>query len=291
MAKSDKVIITAALAGGATNKNNNPAVPYTPEEFAEESRKVYESGGSIVHIHAKDQATGMATADMKKITDTIGAIRAKCPKLIINMSTAITPGLKPEQRIAPIIALKPDMASLNTNTMNFALADHKKGTILIEFIFENTFKILVDFAKTMKENQVKPELEVYDPGGIYNTLLVRKQGNIFEEPLHFQFVFGVAGGMAHTGLGFCLMKDLIPPDATFSTCGVGPNQITAAMQSAFSGGHIRVGLEDAIRVPGGELAKGSWEQVEWAVKIAKLVDREIATPEEAREMLRLKPKK
>jgi len=290
MAKSDKVIITAALAGGATTKKNNPAVPYTPEEFAEESRKVFEAGGSIVHIHAKDPATGMATPDLKKITDTIEAVRARCPRLIINMSTAITGGLKPEQRIAPIVALKPDMASLNTNTMNFAMADHKKGVVLMEIIFENTFKMLVDFAKTMKDNKVKPELEVYDPGGVYNVLLVRKQGGIFVEPLHFQFVFGVAGGMAHSGLGFCLMKDLIPPDATYSVCGVGPNQVTAAMQSAFTGGHIRVGLEDAVRVPGGELAKGSWEQVEVAVKIAKLVDRDIATPEEAREMLHLKPK-
>jgi len=290
MAKSDKVIITAALAGAATTKKNNPAVPYTPEEFAEESRKVYESGGSIVHIHAKDPESGFATADMKKITDTIEAIRARCPKLIINMSSAIAPGLKPEQRIAPIMALKPDMASLNTNTMNFALADHRKGTVMIEFIFENTFKMLVDFGKAMKELKIKPELEVYDPGGIYNTLLVRKQGGLFEEPLHFQFVFGVAGGIAHTALGMCLMKDLIPTDATWSVCGVGPNQVTAAMQAAFMGGHIRVGLEDAVRVPGGELAKGSWEQVEVAVKIAKLVDREIATPDEARELLNLRPK-
>jgi len=290
MAKSDKVIITAALAGGGTTKKNNPAVPYTPEEFAEEARKVYESGGSIVHIHAKDPATGFATADMSKIRPTIEAIRAKCPKLIINMSTAITPGLKPEQRIAPIIEMKPDMASLNTNTMNFALADHKRGTILTEFIFENTFKMLVDFNNVMKANKVKPELEVYDPGGIYNVLLVRKQGNVFEEPLHFQFVFGVAGGQAHTALAMCLMKDLIPQDATWSVCGVGPNQITAAMQAAFMGGHIRVGLEDSVRVPGGELAKGNWEQVEVAVKIAKLVDRDVASPEEAREMLHL-PKK
>ena len=290
MAKSDKVIITAALAGGATTKNNNPAVPYTPEEFAEESRKVYESGGSIVHIHAKDPATGFATPDITKIRPTIEAIRAKCPKLIVNMSTAITTGLKAEQRIAPIIEMKPDMASLNTNTMNFALADHKKGQVMVEFIFENTFKMLVEFAKTMKDNNVKPELEVYDPGGIYNVLLVRKQGGVFVEPMHFQFVFGVAGGMSHSALGMCLMKDLIPSDSTWSVCGVGPNQIYAAMQSAFMGGHIRVGLEDSIRVPGGELAKGSWEQVEVAVKIAKLVDREIATPDEAREMLNLKPR-
>jgi len=286
----DKVIITAALAGGATLKHNNPAVPYTPEEFAQEARKVYESGGAIVHVHAKDPDTGLATPDMDKIRPTIEAIRDACPDLIINMSSAITAGLKAEQRIAPIVAIKPEMASLNTNTMNFALADHKKGRVFGEVIFENTFAMLQDFGRKMKENGVKPEFEAYDPGGIYNTLLVRKQGDLFKEPLHFQFVFGVAGGIAHSALGLCLMKDLIPDDATWSVCGVGPNQIPAAMQAAFMGGHIRVGLEDSVRVPGGELAKGNWEQVEYAVKIAKLVDREPASPAEARELLSLRPR-
>ena len=290
MAKGDKVIITAALAGAGTTKNNNPAVPYTPEEFADEAYKCWNSGVSIVHIHTKDPKTGSGNPDLKVIKAVVDAIKAKAPELIINLSTAIGPMVTPEQRIAPVETFKPDMASLNTNTMNFALADHKKGQIMVEFIFENTFKMLGEFAKVMKDNNVKPELEVYDPGGIYNVLLVRKQGGIFVEPLHFQFVFGVAGGMSHSALGMCLMKDLIPSDSTWSVCGVGPNQIYAAMQSAFMGGHIRVGLEDSIRVPGGELAKGSWEQVEVAVKIAKLVDREIATPDEAREMLNLKPR-
>ncbi len=290
MAMSDKVIITAALAGGATMKHNNPTVPYTPEEFADESEKVYNAGGSIVHIHAKDPKIGLATPDMGLIRPTIEAIRDRCPELIVNMSTAITAGLKPEQRITPIMEMKPEMASLNTNSMNFGIADHKKGKVPLEIIFDNTFKMLEEFGRTMKDNGVKPEFEAYDPGGIYNTLLIRKQGDVFVEPLHFQFVFGVAGGMAHSALGMCLMKDLIPDDATWSVCGVGPNQIPAAMQSAFMGGHIRVGLEDATRVPGGELAKGSYEQVEYAVKIAKLVDREVATPDEARAMLGLKPR-
>ncbi len=288
MAVRDKVIITAALAGGGTTKFNNPAVPYTPEEFAEEAWKAYNSGAAIVHIHAKDPETGLATPEIPKIRDCVEAIRAKCPKIIINLSTAITVGLKPEQRIAPVMELKPEMASLNTNTMNFALADHKKGIIRGEFIFENTFKMLVDFAKKMKENGVKPELEIYDPGGIFNVLLVRKQGGIFEEPLHFQFVFGVAGGMAFTPLGLCHLVSLIPQDATWSVCGVGPNQVPSAMQSAIMGGHIRVGLEDNVRVPGGELAKGNWEQVEVAVQIARLAEREVASPDEAREILHLR---
>ena len=209
MAKGGKVIITAALAGGATTKNNNPNTPYTPEEFAEESYKCWNEGCSIVHIHAKDPATGMATPDMEKIRPTIEAIREKAPEIIVNMSSAISAGLIPEQRIKPVEEMKPDMASLNTNTMNFAIADHKSGKVFGEIIFENTFAMLQDFARRMKAVGVKPELEAYDPGGMFNSLMVRRQGDLFEEPMHWQFVFGVAGGMAFTPLGCCHMKSLL----------------------------------------------------------------------------------
>jgi len=291
MASKDKVIITAALAGGGTTKANNPNCPYTPEEFAEETKKCYDEGCSIVHIHAKDPANGMATPDMAKIRPTIEAIRAACPEMIVNMSSAITGGLTPDQRISPIEQMKPDMGSLNTNTMNFAIADHKSGKVLLEVIFENTFKMLEDFGRRMKAVGVKPELEAYDPGGMFNTFLIRKQGDVFVEPMHWQFVFGVAGGMAHTSMGYNHMKSLVPAGHTWSVCGVGPNEFPAIMQSCLDGGHMRVGLEDNVRVPGGELAKGSWEQVKWAAKIAQILDRPVASPDEAREMLSLPPRK
>ena len=126
-----KVIISAALAGAATRKEQNPAVPYTPQEFAEESFKCWKAGAAIVHIHARDPETGDPTADIPQIRETIDAIRNRCPELIINMSSAIAPWIAPEQRIAPIVAIKPDMASLNTNSMNYALADHKSGEIFV----------------------------------------------------------------------------------------------------------------------------------------------------------------
>lgn len=283
----EKLIITAALAGGATTKANNPNTPYTPEEFAAEAKKCMENGVSIVHIHAKDPNSGFATPDLKYIRPTIEAIRDACPALIINMSSAITVGLTPEQRLAPILELKPDMASLNTNTMNFAIADHKRGKIMMEFIFENTFKMLEDFGRKMKAHGIKPELEIYDPGGLYNTLLIRKQGDVFEEPMHFQFVYGVAGGMSFNPEIHMALVHLLPEGATHSVCGVGPNQIPAAFMSAITGGHIRIGLEDNTRMPGGELAKGSWEQTLWVKEIAKILDRPIATPQETREILKL----
>lgn len=284
----EKVIITAALAGAATRKEQNPAVPYTPQEFAEESYKCWKAGAAIVHIHVRDPKTGAPTADIPQIRETIDAIRNRCPELIINMSSAIGAwGITPEQRIAPIVEMKPEMASLNTNSMNFAIADHKTGKIYGESIFENTFKMLVDFAVAMRENGVKPECEAYDFGGIYNVLLVRKQG-IFVEPLHFQLVFGVAGGVPFSPMNMVHMQSLLPEGATWSTCGVGPNQFPAAIMASIMGGHIRVGLEDNIRVPGGRLAKGSWEQVEVATRIAELAEREVASTDETREMLGLR---
>lgn len=285
----EKVIISAALAGAATRKEQNPAVPYTPREFAEESYKCWKAGAAIVHIHARDPETGAPTADISKIRETIEAIRDKCPELIINMSSAIGPGITTEQRIAPIVEMKPDLASLNTNSMNFAVVDHKSGRILMhgENVFENTFTLMVDFARIMRANGVKPECEAYDFGGIYNILLIRKQG-IFEEPMHFQLVFGVAGGVPFTPMNMTHMQSLLPPDATWSVCGVGPNQFPAAIMASIMGGHIRVGLEDNIRVLKGKMAEGSWEQVEVARRIIDLAEREVATPAEARRILNLK---
>jgi len=290
MARGKKVIITAALAGGGTTKKNNPATPYTPEEFGEEARRCIEEGCSIVHVHAKDPDTGLATPDMDRIRPVIEAIRDKAPEMIINMSSAIAAGLISERRIRPIEEMKPDMASLNTNTMNFAIADHKRGKVMREIIFENTFAMLEEFARRMKAIGVKPELEAYDPGGVNNALLIRKQGDVFEEPMHWQMVFGVAGGMSFSPMAYSHLKGLFPEGHTFSVCGIGPNQFPAITQACLDGGHMRVGLEDNIRVPGGKPAKGSWEQVKWAARIAEVLDRPVASPDEAREMLGLKPR-
>ena len=290
MAHRNPVIITAALAGGATTKANNPNTPYTPEEFAEESYKCWNEGCSVVHVHAKDPDTGIATADVPRVRETIEAIRDRAPELIINMSSAISAQYSPEERIAPIEALKPEIASLNTNSMNFAIADRRSGNILGEFIFENRFAMIEDFARRMRAIGAKPELEVYDPGGVYNVLLLHKKGDVFDEPLHWQFVFGVSGAMSFTPVGYVHMKSILPPGSTWSVCGVSRDQFRSCMLSCLDGGHMRVGLEDNVKVPGGEPAQGSWEQVKWAAKVATILDRPVASPDEAREILSLKPR-
>jgi 3-keto-5-aminohexanoate cleavage enzyme len=267
-------------------KNQNEGVPYTAEEFIEEAYKCYNAGCAIVHIHARDPEHGFPTASIDVLREIVKGITEKCP-IIINLSTAIGIGATPEERINVVQQLKPEMASLNTNSMNFALGDWKQHVILGETVFTNTFQMLTDFAKAMKEAGTKPELEVYDLGGIYNTLFVRHQG-IFVEPMHFQFVWGVLGGCALDLANFNRFMELIPDDATWSSCGVGPAQFRGAFIAAAEGGHIRVGLEDNVTISKGVLAKGSYEQVEKAVKIVQLADREPATPDETRQILGLK---
>ncbi len=284
MAKtSDKVIITAALAGAATMKNNNPATPYTPEEFAEESYKCYNAGAAMVHVHAREDS-GMPTHDHARIKETHDAIKERCPNLIVNLSSAVGMGKTPEQRISQIVHVKPAMASLNTNTMNFSIIDRNTGQILIDFIFENTFQMLQDFGKAMEENGTKPEIECYDIGGIDNTMLINKQG-IFSDPMNFNFVWGVAGGQHFRPESFIAMTRAIPANANFTSCGVGFEQYQAIAMSCLMGGHMRVGLEDNIRLPNGDMAKGSYEQVELAVSIARNMGREPATPDEARAIM------
>ncbi len=237
------------------------------------------------HTRARSQH-GAPTPDLEILRGIVEGIRAECP-IIINLSTAISPFATKEQRIAVIDEFKPEMASLNTNSMNFAVGDWKEHKVMFEIVFENTFEQLVWYGNTMKECGTRPEFEIYDMGGLYNVLFIREQG-IFVEPLHFQFVWGVLGGMPFSTRNFAMFMDTIPEDATWSTCGVGPAQFAGAFHAAVNGGHIRVGLEDNTRISKDKLAEGSWEQVKKAVEIAKLADREIATVDDTREILGLK---
>lgn len=288
---SNKLVISAALTGAATVKNQNPAVPYTAEEFGDEAKKCYDAGVAIVHLHVRDPEKGNPVADLDLIRAVIDNIKEKAPEILINLSTAISTIVTPKQRIAPVVEFKPPIASLNSNSMNFAVGDHKTGKVGLgaKYVFANTFDTIQKFAKAMQKAQVKPEIEIYDFGGMYNILHLAKQQpkRILDPPLHFQFVFGVLGGVPFSYENLAHFLNLKPPDASWSVCGVSKQQFQAALCAAAMGGHIRVGLEDNIRMPDGRLAKGSWEQVEWAAKVARLINREPATPDEARKIFNL----
>ncbi|MFW9874852.1 MAG: 3-keto-5-aminohexanoate cleavage protein [Candidatus Thorarchaeota archaeon] len=284
---SNKLVISAALAGSTTVKSQNPAVPYTPEEFGEEAKKCLDAGASTLHIHARDPSTGFPTPDLERIRAVIDAIHEKAPEIIINITSSV--GMTLEQRVAPTKTFKPLMSSLNTNSMNFGIGNFKTGEVVAnaDGIFRNTFHMIQTLAKAMKKAKTKPELEVYDFGGLYNILFLDKQEGLFEHPLHFQFVFGTLGGVPFSYQNLAGFLNLMPPGCSWSVCGVAKDQFRAGLCAAAMGGHIRVGLEDNIRVPDGRLAKGSWEQVEWAAKVSKLAGREVATPDETRKIFNL----
>ena len=286
---SNKLVISAALAGAVTTKTNNPNVPYTAEEFGDEAKKCYDAGAAIVHIHARDPEKGNPVHDLDLIKAVVKNIKSKAPDIIINLSTAISAIATPKERIAPVQTFKPPIASLNTNSMNFSVGDFKAGKVIMgnTNIFQNDFRTIEKFAKEMKKVGTKPEMEIYDFGGMYNMLFLNKQETLFEQPLHFQLVFGVLGGIPFSPNNLGQLLGLMPEGSTWSVCGVAKNQFQAGLSAAAWGGHIRVGLEDNTRVISGELAKGSWEQVEWAANVAKLAGREVATPEETKKIFHL----
>jgi 3-keto-5-aminohexanoate cleavage enzyme len=286
MEKNNKVVICAALSGNATTKKNNPNVPYTPEEFAEEASRCRQEGAAIVHIHAKDINSGLGTMNVDANRLIFEAIKERCPDMIINISTGSVTN-STEERVKPIEVIKPEMCSFNTSTMNFAFVDYKAGKVLMEFIYKNTFADMVQYAKVMNEAGSKPEFEIFDPSGINNLLILNKQEGLFKHPMNFQFVYGIAGGMSFDPMLHLAMVSMLPEGSTFSVCGVGPQQYPAAFISIITGGHVRVGLEDNVRMPDKSLAKGSWEQVIWARNLAMTAMREVASPDEARIMLGL----
>jgi 3-keto-5-aminohexanoate cleavage enzyme len=243
-----------------------------------------------VHIHARDPEKGNPTAELDQIKAVLDVIHDKAPEILINLSTAISTVATEKERILPVQTFKPPLASLNTNSMNFSVGDFKTGKVVIgnKNVFTNNFRLIEKFAKEMKKVGTKPEMEIYDFGGMYNMLFLNKQEGLFEQPLHFQLVFGVLGGVPFSPTNFGNLLNLMPEGSTWSVCGVSKNQFQAGLSAAAWGGHIRVGLEDNVRVPSGELAKGSYEQVEWAAKVAKIAGREVATPTETRKIFHLK---
>jgi 3-keto-5-aminohexanoate cleavage enzyme len=275
-----KIIVTCALVGSATRKNQNPNTPYTPKELAESAHLAYKAGASMVHVHSIED-DGTNSTNKERIKASHDAVKERTPELIVNMTSALGMGAKPEQRLEQLEYVRPEMSSLNMATMNFAAVNRKTGEVIVDYTFDNPLNMIADFVKSMKELGVKPELEVYATSGIDNYHFLSGSG-YFTDPVNFNFVFGVCGGAAFRPAGFLAMKDAIPPNANFSACGVGNDQWPAITQSILCGGHVRVGLEDNIRMPNGELAKGNYEVVEHAVRIINSLGYEVATPDEAR---------
>jgi 3-keto-5-aminohexanoate cleavage enzyme len=268
----EKLIITVALVGAEVTKEDTPHLPITPEEIGEAAREAREAGASIAHIHVRD-ADGNPSQNRELYRRAIEEIR-KRTDIIIQVSTGGAVGMTAEERLQPL-SLKPEMASFTTGTVNFG-----------RDVFMNPPEMLERFAEEFRRHGVMPEFEIFDVGMVENALRLIKKTGFYTGHLHFDFVMGVPGGIPATADNLLHLVRLLPQGSTWSVAGVGRAQLPMAALGVVLGGHVRVGLEDNIYYRKGELATNT-QLVARVVRIARELEREVATPEEAREILKL----
>ncbi len=281
---TDKVIITAALTGVLATRQQSPYIPYTPDEIAAEARRCVEAGASIVHIHAR-QDNGMPAYDVETYARIDEAVKGQCPDVIINYSTGAI-GLEREMRVHQIRALKPDMAALNMGSMNYAIYSRKAKTFYHDHVFANPFKDIQYFLEAMNEAGTRPEMECFDTGHINNARPLIDMG-ILQPPFQFSLVMGVLGGIPASTKNLLHQVEQLPENSFWQVIGIGTKQWPLVAAALTLGGNVRVGLEDNLYLPDGELAKSSAEGVETAVTLAHLTGVPIATVAEAREKLQI----
>ena len=274
----DKLIISACICGAEVTKENNPAVPYTVEEVVREAKSAYDAGAALIHLHVRWD-DGTPTQDKGRFQEMVDAIRKECPDVIIQPSTGGAVGMTDLERLQSTeITPTPEMATLDCGTCNFGGDE----------IFINTDNTIANFGDIMQERGIKPECEVFDKGMIDLALKAAKKGHI-QYPIHFDFVLGVQ--MTATVRDLVIMATSIPADSTWTATGIGKNAWGIAAATIAMGGHVRVGFEDNVYMSKAVLAKSNGEMVERVVQMAKLLNREVATPAEAREILGLAPLK
>ncbi|MEX2705048.1 MAG: 3-keto-5-aminohexanoate cleavage protein [Candidatus Freyrarchaeum guaymaensis] len=287
----EKLIITAALTGGEfISKAQTPYVPATVDEIVEECVKCRKAGASVVHLHAKDPETGGGAQDPNPVLkEYVKRIReSEASDLIINITTGggrVDPE-KMDEIMKERVTFGQELSSLNMGSLN--LWEDMGIPALRDVIFGNPVNTIVRWAGYMYENNVKPELEIYDTGQINTAKRLVEEGSL-KEPLHIQFVmFGGLSCMSPDLKTLIYCVDQIPSNWTWSVCAPGRYEMEMANGAILLGGHVRVGMEDNIYLEKGVLAKSNAELVEKVVRIAKELQRPIATPDEAREILGLK---
>ncbi len=284
---TDKVIVTCALTGVLATRKQCPWVPYTPSEIAEEAKRAFEAGAAVVHIHARTDEGGptfepQIYAAIKRETE------ARCP-VIINFSTG---GAGPmESRVEHIRQVKPPIAALNMGSMNYAKYSQKRREFVFDFVFENTFADISYLLKVMNEVNAKPECETFDVGHISSVLPLFELG-LLRAPVDFSFVMGVLGGVRATTENLVTMAreaESVAPGCTWKAFGVSHEGWRTTGAALALGGNVRVGLEDNfyLDAAGTQMAKSNGELVAKAVRMARDIGREPATPEEARTLLGL----
>jgi 3-keto-5-aminohexanoate cleavage enzyme len=269
-----KLIISCAVTGSRIQKKETPFIPITPEEIAASAIEAVRAGASAIHIHVRDAETHIGTQDKDLYERVLARIREEVNPIIC-LSTSGVPGknIAYHKRLIPL-ELRPHMVSFDAGSMNFG-----------NDLFLNPPDFLDLLAKKAKESEVKLELECFHPGMV-NTCIHMMEAGLIERPLHFQFVLGVRGGAPATVKSLITMVEMIPEDSTWSVIGIGKAQLTMGIHALLMGGHVRVGLEDNIYYSKSELATNE-RLVKRIVNLSRDLGREVATPEEAREILSL----
>ena len=302
-AKSDKVIITCAVTGAIHTPSMSPYLPVTPDEIAEAAIGAAKAGAAIVHLHARNPKDGSPSQDPALFRKFLPKIKA-ASDVVINLTTGGSPAMTVEERLQPAMQLAPEVASLNMGSMNFGLYemlgrykefkhDWEKPYLAgsDERIFKNTFRDIANILESCSDNDTRFEIECYDIGHLYTAahFLDRR---LVKPPLFIQSVFGIRGGIGPHPEDVMHMKrtaDRLFGDAYYwSVLGAGRNQMFIAAMSAVMGGNVRVGLEDSLWMGRGQLAKSNAEQVAKARRLIEELGLAVATPNEAREMLKLK---
>lgn len=272
-----KIIITAAVAGSRPTKEMNPAVPYTPKEIVEAAVECHKAGAAMAHIHVRDPKTGAPESKIELFKEVMDGIRQKCD-MIVNLSTSGVFLTGPDTTTPRLerIRLKPDVCTLAMGSMN--VGDR--------FVIDSP-QWLEAAAKCMRENGVKPEIELVDTGHISQFLNLIQKG-LFDEPFYCQLCMGVKWGIEATAENLLFMKSKLPPNAIWGVLGVGQAELPMITMAMLLGGNVRVGFEDNIYLKKGVLARSNAQLVEMAVDLAERLGREVATSEEARRIIGIK---
>lgn len=276
------VVITCAISGAIANRDQCPAIPYTPQEYADEARRIVDEGGVMIHIHARtpDGTPSYEIEDFRAITE---AINGAVDDVIINYSTG-TIGVPLEKRIAYLRELRPDVAALNMGSLNYAKYSRKRKEFVFDMVFQNPFSEIIELLEALNELGIKPEHECFDVGHIGSLDPLIDMG-ILRTPLHVDCVMGVTGGIPPTARNLAAMADNIPPGSHWGVVGISRRQWMLIGAALTLGGSIRVGLEDNLYLPSGEMARSNGELVAKARQLTEDLGRRPATVAEAREIL------
>lgn len=266
------LIITCAPVGAEITLDQTPYLPHTPQLLAQTAAAVREAGGSIVHVHCRND-DGTNTHSVERFREAYEAIRAGSD-VIVQFSTGGAIGMTPEER-ASVLQLRPEMATLTCGSVNFG-----------DDIFENSFPIMRAILRKIDEYGVRPELEIFDKGHLANARRLEREG-LLRFPQHVDLVLGVPGGLEATVANLCDLVDDLPAGCTWSVAGIGRGQLPMALAAIAMGGHVRVGLEDNLYYSKGRLARNE-ELVARVARIAREAGRDVATPDQAREILGLR---